>query len=148
MHRGDQCQTGLSHFAMILQFEGDDQDTKWILQRDAGDAGGVEFFPCGNDFDWNWGSLLRFDGRTACLACNIAFQDNDWPNHAVTRQDVHDFINEQREMEYNFLTKNCQHFCYDFYKVKQQHVWIAPMEYEAFSGMIQHEWSQHGGWEL
>ena len=74
MHRGDQCQTWLSHFAMILQFEGDDQDTKWILQRDAGDAGGVEFFPCGNDFDWNWGSVLRFDGRRHVWHATLHFR--------------------------------------------------------------------------
>jgi hypothetical protein len=145
VHRADQCQTWLSHFAMILQFHGD--DTKWIMQRD---GCGVELFPCHElcAFDWNLGSIVSYDGRTTCMTCNVAFQDNDWPNEQVTRGDVHACIAEQREMGYHMLAKNCQHFCYDFYKYRLHHTWIAPMAYESFSGMIQHEWSKRGGWSL
>jgi hypothetical protein len=103
VHRGDQCQTWLSHFAMILQYHGD--DTKWIMQRD---GCGVELFPCLEicDFDWNMGSIVSYDGRPACMTCNIAFQDNDWPNEQVTRGDVHAYFIEQREMGYHVLAKN------------------------------------------
>ncbi len=157
-HRKDQFQSWLTHFALVLEFEGDPD--LWIMQRDSGgDRGGVELYRCpalkrDQGFEWEWGKRVRYAGnRPECILCNIAHFKNDFFNvHAggrpVQRLDIWNRYEEQIQMKYSVLTKNCQHFCYDFYKYTLRHCSIAPMSFENFGKMIQKQWSKRGGWDL
>mmetsp|Transcript_31946 Transcript_31946/g.69762 ORF Transcript_31946/g.69762 Transcript_31946/m.69762 type:complete len:258 (-) Transcript_31946:20-793(-) len=143
-HGRTQCQSWLTHFAVLLKFENDER--LWIFERD---TGGVDLYPLDQgrtrDFRWKWRQWIRYDdSRPVARACNLAFCGNDFHDErsygrTAQRQDVWNRYHEQRSIEYNLLTKNCQHFAYDFYKWTIEHVWIRWMNFPDFGKMIQGE---------
>lgn len=146
-HRPGRMQSWLSHFALVLKYEGDER--LWMLQRD---THGVDYYPINERVDaFTWEARVAYDeSRPAAIVCNLATAENDWPTprtwgDVVRRWNVWDRVQEERSKEYDLMSKNCQHCAYDFHKYTLEHACISKLGFAQYTEGCQERFVSQGG---
>lgn len=116
-HRPGKMQSWLSHFSMLLKFEGD--DSAWLVQRD---THGIDYHrvDCAPEPLVVGARVRTSPDRPESIVCDVSDRDSHWHTprswgEAVRRRDIDCIVRQERLAEYHVVTKNCQHFCHDIY---------------------------------
>ncbi|CAJ1333643.1 unnamed protein product [Effrenium voratum] len=116
-HRPKRFQTWFTHFQLALKFDGDEQT--WLLHRV---KSGVEFHPCEElrSFSFGLHEVVPHGGSCSrAWTCDTTYLDKEvtW----TCRSHVLHWLDRENNLHYSPVAKNCQHFCYDFYKDVIEH---------------------------
>ena len=148
-HRPGRMQSWLSHFALVLKYEGDER--LWVLQRD---THGVDYYSVDelvNTFPWELEARVTYESsRPEAIVCSVATAENDWPTprtwgDVVRRWNVWDRVQEERSKQYNIMSNNCQHCAYDFYKYTLEHERISNLKFAQYTEGCQERFVAQGG---
>uniref|UniRef100_A0A7S1G1G3 PPPDE domain-containing protein n=1 Tax=Corethron hystrix TaxID=216773 RepID=A0A7S1G1G3_9STRA len=125
-HPPGRFQSWMTHFFLVLEYC---DSTIWILERmNVPDDGGVAY--CKADC---WARERVESGHGTLI----------WEGEK-DNQEVKDFIQGQQQFSYNGISKNCQHFAYDFFQYCL-HDNRAMGKFEHFTETCQALYRQSGG---
>ena len=146
-HRPCRLQSWLTHFALLLKYEGDER--VWLLQRH---TNGVDYRLTKVPSDaLAMGRRFKYanDSPTA-IVCNVATAERDWATprtwgDVVRRWNVWDRFAEECGRPYDGIGKNCQHCAYDFHKYTLEHAQISTLRFDRYAESCQNGFVAEGG---
>ena len=146
-HRQSRLQSWLTHFALLLQYEGNDR--VWLLHRH---CHGVDYYPTSVPADaLSVGTRVQYaHDKPTTIVCNVASAERDWPTprswgEVVQRWNVWDRFDEECGRPYDGLGKNCQPCAYDFHKYTLEHDHISKGGFEQYTDPCQQRFIAEGG---
>ena len=146
-HRPCRLQSWLTHFALLLKYEGDER--VWLLQRH---TNGVDYRLTKVPSDaLAIGRRFKYvDDSPTAIVCNVATAERDWATtrtwgDVVRRWNVWDRFAEECGRPYDGIGKNCQHCAYDFHKYTLEHAQISTLSFDQYTESCQNRFVAGGG---